>query len=331
MKMAISFLFSAWLIITIPAVGSAKIVDRIVAQVNDEIITLSDLDQAIKYSRPTADSTTPAEKEALRKQMLDILIDRKLAKAEAKRYGLTVPEKDLQKAIDDIKKKNGFADDAALSQALAKDGMTMEQLRQQISEQIQQDRLMALTVKDVPKVTDTEVKKFYEQNFKTPENRVHVKVITLPIPPNANADQQEAVRATAEKVLTEAQKGGDFDKLMKEYSKPIPNIPSGDLGFLRQADLDPKFFEFLTNLKPNEVVPLKTPQGFQIIKLIEIRMNQVVGLDEVRPQIIAALQHEKMMKLFSEHLKDARKRALVKVMLNPEPARKTSEASHNAP
>ena len=61
--------------------------------------------------------------------MLDILIDRKLAKAEAKRYGLTVPEKDLQKALEDIRKKNGFADDAALSQALVKDGMTMEQLR----------------------------------------------------------------------------------------------------------------------------------------------------------------------------------------------------------
>ena len=48
---------------------------------------------------------------------------------------------------------------------------------------------------------------------------MHVKVITLPVPPEANAAQQEEVRATAEKVLTEAQKGEDFDKLMKQYSK----------------------------------------------------------------------------------------------------------------
>ena len=326
MKMAVAFLFGTLLIIMIPGVGSAKIVDKIVAQVNDEIITLSELEQAMKYSRPNPDSPAP-ETEAYRKQMLDILIDRKLAKAEAKRYGLTVPEKDLQKAVEDIRKKNGFADDAALSQALSKDGMTMEQLRTQISEQIQQDRLMALTVKDAPKVTDAEIKKFYEQNFKTPENRVHVKVITLPVAPDANADQQEAVRATAEKVLTEAQKGEDFDKLMKQYSKPMPNTPSGDLGFLRQADLDPKFYEFLTNLKPNEVVPLKTPQGFQIIKLIETKMNQVVGLDEVRPQIVQILGHDKTMKIFSEHLQDARKRALVKVMLTSEAGHKT-EAGH---
>jgi peptidyl-prolyl cis-trans isomerase SurA len=325
MKMAVSFLFGTLLIIMIPGVGSAKIVDKIVAQVNDEIITLSELEQAMKYSNPNPDSPTP-DTEAYRKQMLDILIDRKLAKAEAKRYGLTVPDKDLQKAVEDIRKKNGFADDAALSQALAKDGMTMEQLRTQIGEQIQQDRLMALTVKDAPKVTDAEIKKFYEQNFKTPENRVHVKIITLPVPPDANADQQEAMRASAEKVLTDAQKGEDFDKLMKQYSKPMPNTPSGDLN-LRQADLDPKFFEFLTGLKQNEVVPLKTPQGFQIIKLIETRMNQVVGLNEVRPQILEVLGHEKMMKVFSEHLKDARKRSLVKVMLTSEAGQK-SEAEH---
>lgn len=313
MKTTLSCLFAVLWLILPPQAGFAKIVDRIVAQVNDEIITLSELEQAMKYSRNNP-KESPAEKEAFRKQMLDVLIDRKLAKAEAKRYGLTVPEKDIQKALDDIKKRNGMADDAALSQALAKDGMTMDQLRQQITEQIQQERLMALTVKDVPKVSEAEIKKFYEENFKTPENRVHVKVITLPVAPDATPEQQEEVRATAEKVLIEAQKGGDFDKLMKEYSKPIPGTPSGDLGFLRQADLDPKFFEFLVGLKPNEVVPLKMPQGFQLIKMIEIKLNQVVGLDEVRPQIVNILEREKMNKLFSEHLKDARKRSLVKIM-----------------
>jgi peptidyl-prolyl cis-trans isomerase SurA len=314
MKITLSCLFAALLTILTAHAGSAKIVDKIVAQVNDEIITQSELEQAMKYFKANPGSPSPAENEAFRKQMLDILIERKLAKAEAKRYGLTIADKDLQKAMDDIKKKNGFADDAALNQALIKDGMTMEQLKQQITEQIQQDRLMALTIKDLPKVPEADIKRFYEENFKTPENRVHVKAITLPVPPEATAAQQEEVRATAEKVLAEAQKGEDFDKLMKTYSKPILNTPSGDLGFLRQTDLDPKFYEFLANLKPNEVVPLKTPQGFQIIKMIEIKLNQVMPLAEVRPQIVQVLEHEKMNKLFSEHLKDARKRSLVKIM-----------------
>jgi peptidyl-prolyl cis-trans isomerase SurA len=314
MRITAYVLVGALLAILPPSLVSAKIVDKIVAQVNDEIITLSELEQTMKYSQGKPGAPI-ADNEAFRRQMLDILIDRKLAKAEAKRYGMTVPEKDLRKALDEIKQRNGFADDEALSKALAKDGMTIEQLRQQISEQISQDRLMAVTVKDVPPPPEADIKRFYEENYKTPENRVHIKVITLPVPPEANAAQQEEARAQAEKALNEAQKGEDFDKLIKQYSKPIPNTPSGDLGFLRQADLDPKFFEFLAGLKQGEVVPLKTPQGFQIIKLMEAKMGQVMGLEEVRPQIVQNLQREQMSKRFSEHLKDARKRALIKITL----------------
>lgn len=315
MRTTSCILLVALLAMCAPAPVAAKIVDRIVAQVNNEIITLSELEQAMKYFRPPTGGAAPVDNEATRRQMLEMLIDRKLAKEEAKRYGLTVSEKELNRAIDDIKQRNGFADEAALKNALAKDGMTLEQLRQQISEQIQQDRLMALMVKDVPKIPETDIKKFYEANYKTPENRVRIKVITLPVPPEANAAQQEEVRATAEKALTEAQKGEDFDKLIKQYSKPMPNTPSGDLGFLRQTDLDPKFFEFLSSLKVGEVVPLKTQQGFQIIKLVETKMNQVVELNEVKPQITQILEREQMAKRFSEQLKEARKRALIKISL----------------
>jgi peptidyl-prolyl cis-trans isomerase SurA len=298
-----------------PSFAAAKIVDKIVAQVNNEIITLSELEQAMKYFRSNPGAPPPVENEASRRQMLEMLIDRKLAKEEAKRFGLTVADKDLNKAVDEVKQRNGFADDAALKNALAKDGMTMEQLRLQISEQIQQDRLMALMVKEVPKIPEAEIKKFYEANFKTPENRVHIKVITLPVAPEATAAQQEEARSQAEKALVEAQKGEDFDKLIKQYSKPMPNTPMGDLGFVRQGDLDPKFFEFLSGLKTGEVVPLKTPQGFQIIKLIEAKMGQIVGLNEVKPNITQILEREEMSKRFSEQLKDARKRALIKISL----------------
>ncbi len=307
--------FAAVLSALWPLPAAAKIVDKIVAQVNNEIITLSELEQAMKYQRTTSGGQAAPDNEAYRRQTLDMLIDRKLAKEEAKRYGMTVPEKDLRKALDDIKQRNGFADDEALKKALAKDGMTMEQLRQQLIEQIQLDRLMAILVKEKPKVTEADIKRFYEAHYTTPENRVHIKIIALPIAPDATPEQQEEVRAQAEKALIAAQQGEDFDKLIQEYSKPGPTMPGGDLGFVRQADLDPKFFEFLANLKPGEVVPLKTPQGFQIIKLMEARMNQVISLDEVRPQIVQILEREQLLKLFSEQMKDARKRALIKIML----------------
>jgi peptidyl-prolyl cis-trans isomerase SurA len=313
MRITALILVFAFLAILPPSLADAKIVDKIVAQVNEEIITLSELEQAMKYFK--TNTSQPTDNEAFRRQMLDVLIDRKLAKEEAKRFGMPVPDKEMRKALDDIKQRNGFADDEAFSKALAKDGMTMEQLRQQLSEQIQQDRVMAVTVKAKPKIAEAEIKRFYEENFKTPENRIHIKVITLPVTPEATAAQQEEVRAQAEKAMTEAQKGEDFDKLIKTYSKPIPGSPMGDLGYIRQGDLDPKFFDFLANLKPGEVVPLKTPQGFQIIKVIDSKMGQIVGLQEVKPRIEDILEREQMTKLFAEYLKEARKRALIKIML----------------
>ena len=75
--------------------------------------------------------------------MLEALIDRKLAKAEAKRRGIIISDQEVDHAIDDFKKKNHIPDDAALNQALGKAGMTLKELRQQLADQMQQERLVA--------------------------------------------------------------------------------------------------------------------------------------------------------------------------------------------
>ncbi|MBM4287021.1 MAG: hypothetical protein FJ135_02525 [Deltaproteobacteria bacterium] len=315
MRLRLLLVLFACLALLPPGMVAAKIVDRIVAQVNEEIITLSELEQAMKYVQANPGAPQPKDNDAFRRQMLDVLIDRKLAKEEAKRYGMTVSDKELQKALDDIKQRNGFADDEALANALAKDGMTLEQLRQQISEQIIQDRLMSVTVKARVKVPEAEARRYYEEHFKGAENRVHIKVISLPVPPGSSDLQQEEIRSQAERILLEAKRGADFNKLAQEQSKPMPGIPSGDLGYVRQGDLDPRFFEFLASLRPGEVVPLKTPQGFQIIKMMDLKMGQARSFEEVRGQIEQILGREETAKLFSEHLKGIRQRAHIKILL----------------
>ncbi len=263
MKMLILFL--AWLVSWLAAgPAAAEIVDRIVAQVNQEVITLSELEQAMKYlqAHPPAGMNLK-DPATLRRQTLESLIDRKLAKEEAKRLGVTVSEKEINQNLEDIKRRNGFADDEALAKALAKEGMTIEQLRNYLTEQLQQERLMQLTLRGKVKVSEAEIQRFYEQNYKGADNRIHIKVLNLPFPPGASAAQQEEVRELAEKILLAAKGGESFDKLLKEYNQPTAGMPSGDLGFIRQADLDPRFFEFLGNLRPGEVVPLKTSAVFR--------------------------------------------------------------------
>ncbi|AEB08838.1 peptidylprolyl isomerase [Desulfobacca acetoxidans] len=316
MRLIASLLFCACLAILPDGMAAAKIVDEIVAQVNDEVITLSELEQAMKYiqANPAAGAKVK-NNQAFRRQALEMLIDRKLAKEEAKRYGITVPEKEIKKTVDDIKQKYGFTDDETLSKALAKDGMTMEQLRQQLIEQIQQDRLMLSTVRSKVKVSDAEIQQFYEQRYRQADNRVHIKIINLPVAAGSSAEEQEEVRALAERILIQARRGESFDKLMETYSKSTPNVPGGDLGYIRQSDIDPRFFEFLSNLRPGEIVPLRAPFGFQIIKMVDAKVGKAKSLSEARGEIEQILIREQMAKLFSEYLQSIRQKAHIKILL----------------
>ena len=306
-----------WLVLLLSAGPAAgEVVDRIVAQINQEIITMSELEQAVKYLQAnTPPGMNPKDPVTFRRQTLEALIDRKLAKEEAKRLGITVSEKEINQSLEDIRRRNGFADNEAMAKALAKEGMTLEQFRQYLAEQIQQERLMQLTLRGKVKVSEEEIRRFYEQNYRASDNRLHIKVLNLPFPPGATAAQQEEVREQAEKILMAAKQGESFDKLLREHNKPAGGMPSGDLGFIRQGDMDPRFFEFLARLRPGEVVPLKTSAGFQIIQLVEARIGKAKSLEEARPEIEQILERAEMNKLFSEYLRSARQRALVKVML----------------
>ena len=100
-------------------ISSAEVVDRIVAEVNDEIITMSELEGASKsIEAQSGIKPTGKETKEVERNMLESLIDRKLAKAEAKRRGITVDDKEMAAALDNFKKKNNLPDDEAFNTGL---------------------------------------------------------------------------------------------------------------------------------------------------------------------------------------------------------------------
>ena len=121
--------------------GSAEIVDRIVAQVNEDIITLQDLEKAlIPFEEKIREGGFPSEREQqllykAREDVLDKLIGDKLTEQEAKDEGITIKAEDIDRAIEHLKSTNFFTQEQLL-EALANDGMTLESLRQNIREQM---------------------------------------------------------------------------------------------------------------------------------------------------------------------------------------------------
>jgi peptidyl-prolyl cis-trans isomerase SurA len=301
-------------------ISRAEVVDRIVAEVNGEIITLSEVRTAARaMAAQTGLKANGKENKEIERKMLDALIDRKLAKAEAKRRGIQVTDKELAAALADFKKRNNLQDDEDIKKALAQSGATLKELKQNIADQIIQERLLAVIMKDKgAAVSDAEVRQVYESQFKgggaggAGGVQLHLRVIKIPFPADITEAKKEELKNLAEKVMAEVKGGASFSEVAKKYS-----LEETDAGFVAQDDLEPKFAEFLSRLKPKEVGPAVSPQGIQLIQLVErrTRSGAAKSFEEVAPQIRRALQQKGMEKQFLEWIKTLRAKAHIKIML----------------
>jgi parvulin-like peptidyl-prolyl isomerase len=244
--------------------------------------------------------------------MLDALIDRKLIKEEAKRRGMTVSDKDLDQAIQEFKRRNNIPDDEALKQALAKAGLSLKELKQQISEQIQYDRLVRATMAGKTKVSEAEVRRYYEEKYAKGggKQQVHLRIIAMPFPAGATEAQKEETTKRAEAVLKEYRETKSLEGIKQKYSLEI-----NDLGYVVQDDLNPQLAEFLSKHKAGDMAPIVTPQGFQLIFLVDRRSGKPLSYEEAQGEIRQLLGSKDMEKSFSEWVKTLREKALIKIML----------------
>ena len=295
-------------------ISAAEVVDRIVAEVNDEIITMSEVRTAARAMEAQSGVKAKSkESKEIERQLLDSLIDRKLAKAEAKRRGIQVEDKELAAAMEAFKKRSNLQDDEALKNALAQSGVTLKELKENIADQMLQERLISVVVKERAKVSDAEVRQVYESQFKGGAGggvQLHLRVIKIPFPPNVTEAQKEEAKKLAEKVMAEVKSGASFPEVARKYS-----LNETDAGFVSQKDLEPRFAEFLSRLKPKEVGPALAPEGIQLIQLVERRSGEAQPFEEVAPQIRRALQQKGMEKQFLEWVKTLRAKAHIKIML----------------
>jgi peptidyl-prolyl cis-trans isomerase SurA len=288
----------------------AEVVERILAVVNDDVISKSEVDQMAKamQSQPGMKMATGKE---LEKQLLDAMIMQKLAKAEAKRRGITVSDKESDQAFADFKKRNNIQDDATLAKALAKEGMTIKGLKQQISDQMVSERLMSIVAAGKAVVTDKEVHDFYDKEFpKTGGGQVHLKILNMPYPPGATEAQKEEVKKKAEVILQENRKGVSWEQLRDKYSVMLQ-----DMGLISEADLDPELVQFLGKVKTGETAPIQTLKGFQLVQVVDRKDSKTMSYEQAAPKIREILQRRKMEKTFKEWIKAQKDKSHIKIMM----------------
>ncbi len=269
------------------AEASPVVIDRVVAVVNNDVITLSDLQReaAVKKVDMKRDE----------RLLLEDMIDRRLQMAEAKRGGMDVSDKELNDAVADIMKRNSM-DSRRFEAALAGEGLTLGQYKDELREQMTLSRMFNKYVRSGVAVQDDEVRSYYEKNMKSyvlPEE-IRVRQIYFRLPEKATASQTAVVKEKAEAALARIRKGEDFIKLVKELSESENAALGGDLGFLQRGQAIPEIEEAAKTLNPGEVAgPLLLAGGYNIIRLEEIR-KPVKPFESVKDEITKMLYEQKV-------------------------------------
>ncbi|MBF0209288.1 MAG: SurA N-terminal domain-containing protein [Desulfamplus sp.] len=290
-----------------------KLIDRIVAIVNNDVITLLELKDALApyvAKVEASDYTSDKKKEIvnqLTQDMLSRMIERKLTDQEAKRVKITVSDREVDEAIERLKQSQLMSQDD-LEKALKDDGLSFLEYREKIREEILRPKLINYTIKSKVVITDKDIKDYYEKNNQTfsGKRRYFLRNIL-----KKDRDSADLIKKRLD--------GGEDFKAVAAAASEAPNADEeGELGFFDWETLSDTIKDAIENLKSGDHTDvISTDQGYQIFYVETIDDNQnLAPLDaEVSEAISKKLYNEIVEKKFREWLDDLKKKSHIKLML----------------
>ncbi len=269
--------------------AQAKVVDRIVAQVNDDIITLSDLNRAMSMARQELASKFSgdqliAEVKKAEGEALDGLIEQKLLLQKANEIGFG-KEADVQVSayIERLRKENGIKDMQEFERVLQQQGDTMVGFRDRVKKQYIAQGMVNEFVASRITLLSEEIEKYYKNNaaeFTTPEE---VTLSEIYIPNGDNAAEAEARIGDLYKRL---QQGESFSTLVVQYSKGPTAAKGGSIGSYLTSKLNPDTVAAISKVKGGEFSGIvKSKDGFSVYRIDERKVAAVKPLEEVKDEI----------------------------------------------
>ena len=251
--------------------GGAGALDRIVAIVDEDVVLASELDRAVNQIRAqyqrNPQQLPPLD--ILRRQVLDRLIMLRLQVAKASQTGVRVSDIELDQAVGNVARSNNM-DTEQLRSAIARDGMSYEEFRSNLRDEMITQRLRQRVAQQA-QVSDAEIDILLASNsLKTGE--VHLAHILIGVPDGASAEQIQAAREKAEKVRKDIDGGLDFAAAAMRSSDAQDALQGGDLGWRRHDQVPEMFADLLQGMSVGQVSPaMRGASGFHILKLVDQR------------------------------------------------------------
>jgi len=300
---------------------SEAVVDRVVAVVNQEIITLSEIE---KWINPLKDEIVTTDRLERREKMQEIcrkvlerLIEEKLIDQEVKKSGIKVSSKEVEAAVEEVIRRNA-ASQEDLEKALAAEGLTLETYKKQIEKGLQRQKLISWSVKVETKAGEKEWREFYQKNmdrYRTNETYRPGQILFI-IPKGATPEEVLEIRKKCQKVLEKIKGGEDFGEMALLFSEDSSNKNRGDLGYFKKGELLPAFEREALRLKVGEVSGIvRTEFGFHIIKLIDRKGIDPLPFEEVKEKVMADYYESEMEKAYKQYLSTLKEKSVIDIKL----------------
>lgn len=310
-----------FLTITVSNLMAGEIVDRIVAVVNDDIISLFELNQSMApYMEKVKSMNYSPEKESammykVREDLLNKMVEQKLTDQEIARTGIRVSEKDLDDAIEHIKKINYYTDEE-LRKGLQSEGMSYKEYRNRLKEQLLRTRFVQFELKSRIVITQEDVREFYDKNKSQyqVEKTFHLRTIIRKPPDFSSENELRVFEQEMKKIHDQLVQGADFKEMAQKHSQLLAE-DQGDLGSFPLSDLAPQVQDAVKKLKVGEFTNVvRTDLGFQIFLLENINNEEGKAFEDVSAEIEEKIYRDKVEKKFNSWIKELRDRSHIRII-----------------
>jgi peptidyl-prolyl cis-trans isomerase SurA len=309
--------------------GQAEVVDRVVAEVNEDVITLSEVEEEgeMVFQR-IIQEVAPEERDAIiaqaRREVLESIIDKTLIAQEAAKQGVTVSEEELDAAIEQIIAANDITREILLDD-LKRNGLDEQMYRDNLRSQIYQNRLVSIDVRAKVVVTEEMMLDYYDANYTRHVSEGGFYLLQIgtswenlgnDLSSTATEADKGAALERAERIHTLAKGGQDFRDLARRFSDLPSAAEGGDIGVFTEDEMASYMQDAVLTLKAGEISPVvETPVGYQFFKLLSSSEGGIImqaPYESVKEEIKERLYAEFMQKELDEWIDNIREQAYIR-------------------
>ncbi|MCB9553855.1 MAG: peptidylprolyl isomerase [Myxococcales bacterium] len=307
---------------TLASTAAAEIIDRVVAVVDDEVISLSELEDAARPLLAQVDAVSdPVTRTQLRDRQLraalDGLIGKMLVAQEAARRNLGVERADVDAHIERVRARQGWTEDQ-LRLYLQGQGLSLAEFRAEIRENLLRQRVIGAVLGSKIRIGESDLRDYYKEKLtrSNTEYEVEAAHIVLSVPENATPAEEAAVRQQATEILQRARSGEGFADLARRYSQGPGASEGGYLGTIRRGSIDGSIEQAIFALAPGEVGgPVRSPFGYHVVTVLDRKKLPPQPYEEIKEDLRRELHEKRLEEELGKWIDELKKKSFVDIRL----------------